>query len=307
MVRGLLLVAAATAILLSGIVPAVAQITSVSPGSAHVKPGNSVGVTVTTDAGSVVLASGSAPGVSVGQSGFTFTFTAFTTATPGTYGYTFTDGASTGSFTLIVDEPPATTTTTTVPPTTTTTRPPVATTTTRPATTTTRPTTTTTAPTTTTSTTSTTTTTLAPTTTTTTTSTTTTVPPTTTTSTLVPAAIVAIDDGDEGGSSFGNPFVWFGGGAALFALALAGAYVLWSRRRPTYGAATPGFVLAWRQRRERRKVSKPSQGSKTAGLSYWWRTSGPVASYHDWRESHHAAKTVRQQIKDRQRLRRQGD
>ncbi|MEA3501854.1 MAG: hypothetical protein U9R47_03705, partial [Actinomycetota bacterium] len=119
--------------------PVAAQITSVSPGSAHVAPGSSVGVSVTTDLSNVSLAAGSAPGVTVGKGGsaptFTFTFTAFTSATPGTYSYTFTDGASTGSFTLTVDSPPATTTTTT-----TTTRPP--TTTTRPPTTTTRPTTT---------------------------------------------------------------------------------------------------------------------------------------------------------------------
>jgi hypothetical protein len=124
---------------------------------------------------------------------------------------------------------------------------------------------------------------------------------------LVPANIAALDDSDEGGSSSGSPFIWFGGGAALFALVLAGAYTLWSRQRPTYGATTPGVVLAWRQRRERDRVAKPAHTNRTAGFSYWWRTSGPIVSYHEWRASRHAGKTVRRQIEERQRLRQKDD
>ena len=40
--------------------------------------------------------------------------------------------------------------------------------------------------------------------------------------------MIALDDGDDGGSGFGNPFLWFGGGAALLALALAGAYTMFA-------------------------------------------------------------------------------
>lgn len=306
------IVAIALGIALLGIaLPAAATINA--PGSASVLPGGSTSVNVTTDATTIGV-SGGGSGISVAPSSGTgptvrFSFTAGTSAAPGSYGYVFFDDAGgTGSFTLIVDTPPTTTTeapTTTTQAPTTTTQPP-ATTTTRPATTTTRPTTTTTSSTTTTLAVTTT----RPTTTTTSsTTTTTTIPPTTTTSTLIPAGIVAVDGGSGGGGSGGGgglngPFVWFGGGAALFALALAGAYVLWSRRRPTYGATTPGFVLAWRQRRERRKIRKPSQTSKSAGFSYWWHTAGPVVSYHEWRASRHAGKTVRRQIEERQRLRR---
>lgn len=318
-VRWIVLVGAFIAAVLVGTGSADAQISSVSPGSARISPGSSVSVTVTTDAGSVALASGSAPNVSVAQSGFRFTFTAFTTATPGTYGYTFTDGESTGSFTLTVDPPPTTTTssTTTTTQASTTTRPPATTTTTRPTTTTTRRTTTTTRPTTTTTsstTTTTTTTTLAPTTTaattttasTSSTTTTTTIPPTTTTSTLIPAGIVALD-GEGGSSGPGVPFVWFGAGAALLAALLAGAYVIRSRQRPTYGAATSSVMLAWRQRNERRKVSRTSHTKPTAGLKHWWQTSGPIVAYHEWQASRHATKTVRRQIEERQRLRNQDD
>jgi len=66
-------------------------------------------------------------------------------------------------------------------------------------------------------------------------------------------------------------------------------------------------VLAWRQRSERRKVSRTSHTKSTAGLSYWWTTSGPVVSYHEWRATRHATKTVRRQIEERQRLRKQDD
>ncbi len=88
-------------------VPASAQITSVSPGSANVLPGNSVGVNVTTD-GTLVGVSGNHAGISVGPSqgsGPTvrFTFTAGTSAAPGSYGYSFFDDlGGSGSFTLIV-------------------------------------------------------------------------------------------------------------------------------------------------------------------------------------------------------------
>jgi hypothetical protein len=124
---------------------------------------------------------------------------------------------------------------------------------------------------------------------------------------LIPAGVIALDDGDDGGSGLGNPFLWFGGGAVLLAMALAGAYAVSRRRQPTYGATTPGFVLAWRQRRERGRVAKPAHASRAAGFSYWWRTSGPIVSYHEWRASRHAGKTVRRQIEERQRLRDQRD
>ena len=312
--RWLVLAMAMGLVLLVQVSPASAAVSA--PGSASVLPGGATSVTATTDA-STIGVSGGAGGISVAPSSGSgpnvrFSFTVGTSVAPGTYGYTFFDDAGgTSSFTLIVDSPPATTTTSTTSTTTTTTSPPAATTTTRPTTTTTRPTTTTTTtsttstttttvPTTTTSTTSTTTTTTAPT-------TTTTAPTTTTTSTLVPAGIVALGDSEGGGGALGGPFVWFGGGAVLLALALAGGYTLWSRRQPTYGAATPGFILAWSQRRERHKVQRTSHGSRRASFGTWWKTSGPVVNYQEWRGSRDAAKTVRRQIEDRKRLRRQGE
>jgi len=126
-------------VLLIGALPAWATVTG--PGSAHVLPGSAVGVTISTD-GATMGVSGGHAGISVGQSGAAptvrFTFTASTSASPGSYLYTFFDDVGGGSsFTLIVDAP----TPTTVPPTTTTTattRPPrTTTTTTEPATTTT--------------------------------------------------------------------------------------------------------------------------------------------------------------------------
>ncbi|MFC2153787.1 hypothetical protein ACFLQ7_04065, partial [Actinomycetota bacterium] len=92
--------------------PAWAIITA--PGGRSVAPGNAVSVTATTDQAGVCV-QGSAPNVSVapgcGGPSQSFTFTAFASATPGSYSFTFTDGASSKGFTLTVTTPPTTTTT----------------------------------------------------------------------------------------------------------------------------------------------------------------------------------------------------
>jgi hypothetical protein len=121
---------------------------------------------------------------------------------------------------------------------------------------------------------------------------------------LVPAAIAAGDDG-TGGSSI--PIPWIAGGAALLALILLGGYVIASRRRPAYGASTPGALLAWRRFRERRRVVKRSRVGRSGGLGDWWRVSGPVTAYRESKASRHAAKTVRRQIEERKRLNRKRD
>ena len=281
-------------VLFVGVLPAWAAIKSVSPGSATRQPNSSVGVNVSTDiAGGSVVVNGSAPGVVVTRTGsaptFTFTFQIFTSAVPGTYTYTFLDGESLGSFTLTVDVPPPTTTTsTTQPPTTTST-----TTTTRAPTTTT--TTTEPPPETTTTTVPPTTTTVPPTTSTT---TTTTVPPTTTTTTLVPAAIAALGDDD---TSSGAPIMLLGGGLALLALLIGGG-VMYSRRRPAYGSAAPGFLLSWRHTFERRRTATLGRPARFSGVRSWWRTSGPLVSFQEWRGGRNAAKDLQRRIEERRRL-----
>ena len=133
--------------------------------------------------------------------------------------------------------------------------------------------------------------------------TTTTEPPTTTTttSTLVPAAISALGDGDDGSTV---PLVWLGGGAALLAAALLATYAFVSRRRPAYGAATPGFLLTWRRRNEQRRVTKRSRARRTTSLGNWWRTSGPLVSFQEWKGSRQAARTMQRRIEERRRLHR---
>jgi hypothetical protein len=298
-VRILVVMAGVLVLFVATTLPVSAAITSVSPGSAHVLPGGSVGVSVTTDqAANVALAGGSAPNVSVSpQAGagptVRFTFVAFSTAIPGTYRYTFTDGAGTGSFTLIVDAPTVTTITTAPPTTTATTKPkPTTTTTTRAATTTTVPpaTTTTEPPPTTTST-------LPPTTT----STTTTLPPTTTSSTLVPAGIAVLGEGGDGGGT-NLPFGWIGGGGVLFAALVAGGIVAVRR----WGAPASGAMLAMRQRSERRRVAHVPRSGGASRVSLWWRTSGPLVSFREWRSSRSASATMRRQLEERDRLRRRG-
>jgi len=290
-------------VLFVGALPAWAAITG--PASAHVLPGASVGVNMTTD-GTIVAINGSHSPIFVVRSGsaptFRFTFTVPTSTTPGSYGYTFIDDAAGNRpFSLIVDVPATTTTTTQPPPTTTTTRPPTTTTTTRPPTTTTTtrpPTTTTTEPleeTTTSLTTTTTvpqTTTIGPTTT----STTTTLP--TTTSTSVPSAIAAPDDG---GTSSRIPIGWLGGGSALLILGIGGAF-LYSRHRPAYGSATPESLVAWRHLSKHRRAETLNRPSRTSGLSNWWRTSGPLISYREWRSDRNAAKDLQRRIEERRRL-----
>jgi hypothetical protein len=91
------------------------------------------------------------------------------------------------------------------------------------------------------------------------------------------------------------------GGAGLLAL-LFGAVAFFRRRRPI-GASTPGYVLAFDHNREKRRVSTQSRRSRGTPLSVWWRTSGPVATYQDWRSSRGAEKTIRRQIEERKRLR----
>jgi hypothetical protein len=298
---------AALAISLLFFIAPPAQAALQAPGSRSVAPGSAVSVTVTTDQAGIALTGADPPGVTVAPRNgtgpsVTFTFTALTTATPGSYSFTFTDGQSSSPFTLTVTVPPPTTTTTTAPPTTTTTAPPATTTTTRAPTTTT---TTTEPPTTTTTTEPPTTTTTAPPTTTTTqapTTTTTTVPPTTTTTTLVPAII---DAGGETGEGGGPPFGLILGGAAALAL-LGGIFAFFRSRRPI-GASTPGVVLAFDHNREKRRVSSQSRRSRGTPISVWWRTSGPVATYHDWRSSRGAEKTIRRQIEERKRLREHRD
>jgi hypothetical protein len=243
-----------------------------APGSANVLPGRSVSVNVASD-GSVVSVSNQ-PGISEGCSGstpnFSCTFTAGSNLQPGSYPYTFFDDVGgTSGFTLIVDTPPTTTTPpTTAPPTTTTTRP-------RPTTTTTQPPEETT-----------------------TTSSTTTVPPTTTTSTLIPAAIAALGD-DDLNSTF--PIGVAGGGMALLALVIAGT-VVFLRRRPAYGGVTPGFMVAWRNRREERRAATLRRPRPLARLKSWWRVSGPVVSYQEWRSGRDAASDLQRRIEERRRL-----
>lgn len=91
------------------------------------------------------------------------------------------------------------------------------------------------------------------------------------------------------------------GGAGL--LLLVGGVVAFFRRRRPIGATTPGFVLAFDRNREKRRVSTQSRGSRGTPISVWWRTSGPVATYNDWRSSRGAEKTIRRQIEERKRLR----
>ena|GEM_PF-6667779 len=283
-----------------GVVPAWAALSGA--GSATVVAGNATSVSITTDVpGGSIGVSGSHGGIAVSGGGagptVTFRFTVALSTAAGSYPYTFTDGQSAKPFTLNVTAAPVTTTTT-QPPTTTTT-------TTRPATTTTRPATTTTTepPTTTTTTTTeppTTTTTVPPTTTTTEPPTTTTLPPTTTTSsTLVPASIAALGD-SEGGNEL--PLPWIGGAAALLALIAGGAFI-YSRRKPAYGSASSGVVIAMKNRSQERKAKTLSRPSRGAGLRNWWRTSGPVVSFHEWRSSRDATKSLNRKIEERRRLR----
>lgn len=280
--------------LLLGTVPAWAAVTA--PGSASVTAGSAAGVNVSTD-GATVSALGSHTGISVGRSGsapnFRFTFTAGTQVSEGSYSYTFADdvGGSSG-FTLNVSaappttttQPPTTTTTsastTTTRATTTTTEAPEETTTTSSSTTTVPPTTTTAAPTTTTSTTS-------------------TLPPTTTSSTLVPAAVAALGDGDEGQEL---PIAWIGGGAALLAIIALGAF-LYSRRRPAYGTASPGFLLAMQHRSQKRRATALSRPSRSAGVASWWRNFAPVVAVRESRSARSDAKDLNRKIAERRRLR----
>jgi hypothetical protein len=95
------------------------------------------------------------------------------------------------------------------------------------------------------------------------------------------------------------------GGAAALAL-LGGIFAFFRSRRPI-GASTPGVVLAFDHNREKRRVSSQSRRSRGTPISVWWRTSGPVATYHDWRSSRGAEKTIRRQIEERKRLREHRD
>jgi hypothetical protein len=126
----------------------------------------------------------------------------------------------------------------------------------------------------------------------------TTLPPTTTTSTLVPAAIAALGDDDDGSAL---PIGWLGAGLVLVALAIGGGFI-YSRRRPAYGSATPGFLLAWRHRSEQRRAASLGRPSRTAAIGNWWRTSGPLASYRDWKDAKDAARNLQRRIEERRRL-----
>lgn len=292
-------VVALVSALFVGAVPAWAALSGA--GSASVVAGNATSVSITTDVpGGSIFVSGGHTGIAVSGGGtgptVSFRFTVALSTAAGSYPYTFTDGQSAKPFTLNVTAAPVTTTTT-QPPTTTTTQPPT-TTTTRPATTT----TTTTVPPETTTTTEppTTTTTVPPTTTTTEPPTTTTVPPTTTTSsTLVPASIAALGD-SEGGNKL--PLPWIGGAVALLALIAGGAFI-YSQRKPAYGAASSGVVIAMKNRSHERKAKTLSRPSRGAGLRNWWRTSGPVVSFHEWRSGRDATKSLNRKIEERRRLR----
>jgi len=54
------------------------------------------------------------------------------------------------------------------------------------------------------------------------------------------------------------------------------------------------------QERKAKTLSRPSRG---AGLRNWWRTSGPVVSFHEWRSSRDATKSLNRKIEERRRLR----
>jgi hypothetical protein len=253
-----------------GAVPGWATVTA--PGSASVVLGSSVSVNVTTDGnvvqinpGTFAVRSGTAPS-------FRFTFTVPPSANPGAYGYTFFDDVGgSSSFTLIVEaSPPAPTT---IPPTPTTIPP--APTTIPPAPTTTKPPVTTT-----------------------TTLITTTVPPATTTSTLVPAGVIALSSGD---TRTIDPIALLGGGVALVALALAGAY--WYRStRPAYGSTSPWFLVAWRRRSQLWRDGAPGRRRRRSGFGGSWRASGPVVAYQERRASRQAGKAIRKKIEERKRL-----
>jgi len=281
-----------------GLAPASADITGAT--GATVVAGGATSVTLTTDSDEIMRFSADIDGISVsppdGGPGPTvrFTFTVATSAAAGTYRFDFADGPDRHTVTLTVIAPPpvATTSTTQPPTTTTTTEPPTTTTTTEPPTTTTTtapPTTTPTKPPTTT----------VPPTTTTTEPPTTTVPPTTTTSTLVPAAIAALDDGD-GNTSI--PITWIGGAAALLALIAGGAF-LYSRRKPAYGTASPGFVHAIRNRNQRRRATTLSRPSRSAGMRSWFRNFAPIVAITEARSASRDAKALNRKIEERRRLR----
>ena len=276
------LVAAALGVLV--IAPADAAITSVSPGSRSVPEGSftQISVSVTTDQAAVGSGGCSGPvTISGGGAGPTVQFLVTVPAsTPvGSYGCSFADGTpQTGSFTVTVVEaaPTTTTTSTTQPPTTTTTQAPTTTTTRPPTTTTTQSPTTT--------------------------VTTTTQPPTTTTSTLVPSAI-----GPTDGTSSGPILPWPLIAVGAVAVGLGALLVFRRRGRgPVAPArATPGFVIAWDRRRERRRLRSQAKARRSQSrIGLWWRTSGPVARYRDWRSARGASRDVRRQIEERQRMRR---
>ena len=296
----LLAAGALLALLTISSLPAWAAITSVSPSSATVRPGQSVTVTVTSN-GAEVGVGPSYPDVTVKNKDnsppFTFTFQVSLAAVPGTkYSYTFADDLlGTGSFTLTVGLPiptTTTTTTTTVPPTTTTTRAPTTTTTTTVPDTT----TTTLAPTTTT-------TTLPPTTTTTTRASTTSVPPTTTTTvpptttTLVP---VSLTIGDDEGSGPLLPVAIAGGSFAIAALAFGG-WAFRRNQRPVYSRSSFGPALAYRRWSEQRRAEKRSRAGDARGFADWWRGLGPVITFSEWRSRREAEKKLQRRIRERRR------
>ncbi|MGB5567527.1 MAG: hypothetical protein WBN93_14515 [Acidimicrobiia bacterium] len=111
-----------------------------------------------------------------------------------------------------------------------------------------------------------------------------------------------------GDSDSRNTLVGFAAVAIAFALMLGAFLAIRSQRRPTYGAAaTSGAMIGLRRRKEERKVTRQTRSSRGVGIRSWWRTSGPVVAYHEWRATRHATKTVRRQIEERQRLRRERD
>ena len=96
-------------------------------------------------------------------------------------------------------------------------------------------------------------------------------------------------------------------GVAFTALAAVGIVAFGRSRRPAT-AATPAFILAWERRSERRRVRSQQKARRsTSRIGVWWRTSGPVASYRDWRSARNADRALRRQIEERQRLNRHRD
>jgi len=134
-------------------------------------------------------------------------------------------------------------------------------------------------------------------------STITTVPTTTTTSTLAPAAVAAPDEPRNTVLISRDPLIpmaWIGGGLALVALAIGGAYA-YSRRPRAYGSQAPSFLATWRNRDKERSATTSDDGSRAGRISSWWQTSGPVASHRDWKSRRHTSRELNRRIEERRR------